>query len=177
MRNRLIRRAKVAAAIGAVAITASGCKPEKNFPAEPVIAFKSLAQYQNANPQLTDSASFVVTFTDGDGDIGLSASDLQPPFDTGSTYYYNLFLEMDTVRDGVWGRVQLLLPLHYRIPYITPTGQNKALEGEIAVALKPWPIAGTAAEPWDSVRFSATLVDRALHISNEVLSPPVRVQP
>lgn len=145
-----------------------GClKPEK-FPAEPVIEYKAFEQHG-------DSASFIVSFTDGDGDVGLDPSDNASPFDTASLYYHNLFLEMDTVRNGVWGHVAFTLPLHYRIPRITPTGQNKALEGEIAVAITPWPFIDPSNAAWDTVRFTAHMYDRALHESNSVTSEVVKV--
>jgi hypothetical protein len=66
------------------------------------------------------------------------------------------------------------LPLNYRIPRITPSGQNKALSGELSVALKPWPIIPNSAG--DTVRFDVRLVDRALNVSNEVGSGPVVVE-
>ncbi len=167
MRNRLIRWAKVAGTISVLATLLTACPKPEEFPAEPVIAFKAFTQHG-------DSASFVITFTDGDGDIGLSDADSEAPFDTGSTYYHNLFLEYDSLSNGVWTRVNFLLPLYYRLPRITPTGQNKALEGEIAVAVKPWPIIpGSEA---DTFRIGATLVDRALHVSNAVTTGAVVVQ-
>ncbi len=161
-------RVKVAGLLAIAMAAVLGCRKPEEFPVEPVITFRSFTQYQ-------DSASFVIGFTDGDGDVGLDAGDNQPPFDTGSTYYHNLFLDYDELRNGVWTRVDFALPLYYRIPRITPTGQNKALEGEIAVALKPWPI--VPGNPFDTVRISARLVDRALHTSNTVVSDPVKVAP
>ncbi len=146
----------------------AGCLKRDGFPEEPRIVYKSFAQFG-------DSASFIISFTDGDGDVGLDASDNASPFDTSSPYYHNLFLEMDTVRNGVWGQVDFALPLYYRIPRITPTGQNKALEGEIAVAVSPWPIITPTTAPWDSVRFRARMFDRALHESNAVMSEAIRV--
>jgi hypothetical protein len=63
--------------------------------------------------------------------------------------------------------------LYYRVPVVTPTGQNKALEGEIAVALKPWPtLPGTTG---DTIRYSVKLVDRALHESNVVFTDRIVV--
>jgi hypothetical protein len=67
--------------------------------------------------------------------------------------------------------VPLLIPLNYRIPVITPTGQNKTLEGEIAVALQPFPT--DPGSPYDTVRYSVKMVDRALNESNTVLSNAV----
>lgn len=160
------RIAKVAVVSGLSAMVL-GCFPKEEFPVEPRITSLELRQFG-------DSASLVVGFTDGDGDIGLDPSDDRPPFDTGSTYFHNLFIEYEELRGGEWVKPQLLLPFHYRVPRITPAGQNKTLEGEIAVALKPWPV--IPGNPFDTVRFSAQLVDRSLHTSNVERTGPVKVR-
>ena len=168
MRQQRGDRAKLGVVILLAGTILNGCLKAEEFPDEPQIAFKSFEQFG-------DSASFTITFTDGDGDVGLDSYDNTAPFDTASPYYYNLFLEMDTVRNGVWGHVGFLEPLYYRIPRITPTGQNKALEGEIAVALTPWPYIDPPNPPWDTVRFTVRMVDRALHESNSVTSNAIKV--
>jgi len=150
-----------------IALLAVGCFPKEQFPFEPRLTSVSLEQFG-------DSASLKVGFTDGDGDIGLDPADNQPPFDTASTYYFNLFVEYEELRDGEWFKPTLLIPFNYRVPRITPTGQNKALEGEIAVAIKPWPI--IPGNPYDTVRFSVQLVDRALNMSNTLTTDAVKVQ-
>jgi hypothetical protein len=166
MQRSAISRAKVAVG-AALALLVVGCFPKEEFPKEPRIANPILTQYG-------DSASLRFSFTDGDGDIGLDAGDNAPPFDTGSVYKNNLFLEYEELRNGEWVRPTLLLPFSYRIPRITPTGQNKALEGEIAVALEPWPI--IPGNPFDTVRFSVVLVDRELHFSNTEFTPATKVE-
>lgn len=153
--------------LAAVLLTAAGCLKREEFPVEPSIAYKSFTQFG-------DSASLVISFTDGDGDIGLDESDNQPPFDVGSDYYYNLFCDYEELRNGVWTPVSLALPLHYRIPRITPTGQNKTLEGEIAVALA-WPIVPDNVV--DTVRFQVRLIDRALRSSQQVATEAIIEQP
>lgn len=155
-------RAKLGALLLLVCGSGSGCLKPDEFPKEPRLSYKSFAQQG-------DSASFTISFTDGDGDVGLDASDSEPPFDTASPYYHNLFLELDTLHFGAWGRVQFLVPLYYRIPRITPTGQNKALEGEVSVALRPWPFLNPGSTP-DTVRISAYMLDRSLNQSNTVTS-------
>jgi hypothetical protein len=149
---------KVAAPAALLLLLIGGCGPKEKFPVEPRIAFERFEQFN-------DSASLTISFTDGDGDIGLSETDLQPPFDSGSYHYHNLFLTYEYMQNGEWVQPQLDLALHYRIPRITPTGQNKVLKGEISVALKPWPAPGN---PFDTSRFEIKLVDRALHESNSV---------
>lgn len=159
-------RSKVAGTSLVLSVLLPSCLKRDEFPPEPVIAFKSFEQFQNPTPGLSDSASLTISFTDGDGDVGLDASDDQPPFDTGSEYYHNLFVDMDRMTNGAWVPFEFdddVKP-YYRIPRITPTGQNKALEGEIAIALKPWPYVV------DTVRFHVRMFDRALHESNTVTS-------
>lgn len=153
-------RSKVAGALLVLAALLPSCLKREEFPPEPAIAFKSFEQFG-------DSASLTISFTDGDGDVGLDASDTQPPFDTASEFYYNLFVDMDRLVNGTWTPVDLLVDLQYRIPRITPTGQNKALEGEIAVALTGWPYVE------DTVRFQVRMYDRALHESNSVTSDAI----
>lgn len=161
-------RVKIAGGVLALTLLLPGCLKREEFPPEPAITFKSFQQFN-------DSASLTISFTDGDGDIGLDASDNQPPFDTASDNYYNFFLDMDKLQNGEWSPVEFEIPLHYRIPRISPTGQNKALEGEIAVALTPWPY--LPASMVDTIRFHVYLVDRALHVSNTVSSGTIAVTP
>jgi hypothetical protein len=159
--------AKVGPLVLGLALVWSACLKKEEFPPEPAITFKSLEQFG-------DSASLTITFTDGDGDIGLDEGDTGGSFGPGGANYHNLLLGFDALTNGVWAEVPLQLPLNYRIPRITPSGQNKALSGEIAVALKPWPI--IPGSEGDTVRFDIRLVDRALNSSNEASTGSVVVE-
>ena len=163
---RTASASKVALLLAVIGIGASGCLKTEEFPVEPKIAMKSFEFFG-------DSASLTITFTDGDGDIGLDASDTNSPFDTASFYYFNLFLRESERINGVWQNVVFEDSIFYRIPRITPTGQNKALEGEIAVAIDPFPlfISGNS----DTIRFSVEMVDRALNLSNRVTTEDIIV--
>ncbi|HQW85680.1 MAG TPA: hypothetical protein PLH93_00770 [Flavobacteriales bacterium] len=153
---------KVAGALALLLLTA-GCQRTEEFPVEPRIELKSFTTHG-------DSASLVITFTDGDGDIGLGQGDTLPPYDV-APWFYNLFLDYEEKQNGVWVRPALLLPLYYRVPVITPSGQDKTLEGELAVALTPWPTIPNT--PFDTVRYVVKLVDRALHESNTITTGPI----
>lgn len=161
-----ISAAKVAGAGTLVGVLFSGCLKTEEFPSTPAITFKSFEFFG-------DSASLVVSFTDGDGDVGLDASDNAPPYDTSSIYYYNFFLRYSEKVDNVWQNVQFEDSIFYRIPRITPTGQNKTLEGEIAVAIDPFPLFITGNS--DTVRYSVEMVDRALNRSNRVFTNDIIV--
>ncbi|MDQ3099888.1 MAG: hypothetical protein M3R08_00755 [Bacteroidota bacterium] len=147
------------------AVFAAGCGPDLEFPPEPRIEYRTFVQSGAA-------AKLTIYFTDGDGDIGLDPSDTQWPYDTASEYYHNFFLTFEELQDGIWVRPELELENNYRIPRITPAGQNKTLQGEIAVDLF-WPI--RPGSPYDTVRFEVMIVDRALNESNRVFTDPIVV--
>lgn len=143
----------------------AGCLKTEEFPVEPRIIYKS---YQ-AHP---DSSSLTISFTDGDGDIGLDQGDTLAPFNPGSPWYNNFFVDYYRLVDGEWTLVEFPLPLYYRVPRITPSGQNKALEGDIAVRLYS---AVVPQLPGDTIRFGIRLADRAQHMSNTVYSADIIV--
>lgn len=160
--------AKVALWSVAMGLALPSCLERKVFPVEPKIEFRSAEVF-------SDSLSLTISFTDGDGDIGLDATDNAPPFNSGSEWHNNLFVEYHQMVNGEWTQSALLLPLYYRIPRISPTGRNKALEGEIAVGMA-WPIFPMPpGSPDDTVRFSVQIVDRSLHLSNVVYSGAILV--
>jgi hypothetical protein len=162
---RTARKLALLTTVGSLLL--GGCLRTEEFPVEPVITYKEFKAFG-------DSASLVIKFTDGDGDIGLGQGDTTGAYAPGQTYYHNFFVEYYKLDNGVWSPPFVFaLPLYYRVPVVTPTGQNKALEGEIAVALKPYPtLPGTSG---DTIRYSVKLVDRALHESNVVYTEGVVV--
>jgi len=140
----------------------------------PVIAYENFITYGK------DSALFSFTFKDGDGDIGLSQGDTLPPFNSTGAYYYDLIMTyyfQET--DGSFHTYFNPLPtvndtqtFKYRIPNITPQGQDKVLQGEIKVTMySPYFITGHTV-----VKYNAFIYDRALHKSNVILTPPIKVQ-
>lgn len=155
------------------AVLLFGCGPKEQFPAQPQIEYKSFEQFG-------DSATITISFTDGDGDIGVDNS---WPHEAGTLYYNNLFVFYEVLEQGVWEDPGLSTVLHARIPPITPTGQNKVLQGDISYGLgsmdpniSGWPIQGKpAGTPNDTVRFRIHLVDRALNHSNEVTTEDIVV--
>lgn len=146
---------------------ALGCLKVETLPPEPTIEFVSFQQF-------ADSASLTFMFQDGDGDIGLNDSDTTGAYASGEPFHHNLFIEYFEKQNGSWVLINLALPYRYRIPVITPTGQNKLLEGEIAVALAPFPTDPNSS--YDTVKYSVQLADRALNLSNVIETGSIVVQ-
>ncbi|MCB0762788.1 MAG: hypothetical protein KDC12_14775, partial [Flavobacteriales bacterium] len=119
-----------------------------------------------------NTAELVIGFIDGDGDIGLDQEDTTGAFcyDT-CLYHWNLFLEYYELQNGNWVHYPIdwtdpnAIPFYYRVPDVTPTGQNPALVGEIAVDLVAYFL---DISEFDTARFEVTLVDRSLNMSNTV---------
>ena len=143
-------------------IALQSCKKDDVYPIEPFIEMSTSQVYKSPTHMYID-------FTDGDGDIGFNEGDTLPPYDYNeddfNKYYYNLLLYY-FVKDGdEWVEIEPAVPFYYRIPYITPRGQNKSLKGEIEID-NPFP------SIWpDSVRYEIELIDRALHESNRITTP------
>jgi len=157
----------------ALSFLASCLKP-KVFPNEPAIEFISFEAQG-------DSGIIVFSFTDGDGDIGLEQEQLEPPFDTSSYYYYNLYINYFEMMNGSWVRgtsdplgnnfpTADSITFSYRLENITPIGQNKALRGEIEIIMEPF-FYNSSSNHNDSILYKIMLIDRNLNRSNLLETP------
>jgi len=148
----------------------TSCMKKESFPNIPQIAF---AGYYNMfdSTKIAKRGVLTISFQDGDGDIGLNPWDLSPPYDTGSIYYYNYFIDVYSKRNGVFVKDSLNIPLRYRIPDLTPDDPNKAIKGIIVdtIPLNPAPV-------YDTIQFSMFIYDRALNKSNVVFTPEIVVR-
>jgi hypothetical protein len=147
----------------------ASCRPESEYPDVPAIEYSKFLA-------IGDNGRITITFTDGDGDIGLRESDIQAPFDTSSIYFNNCFIAYEEKVNGQWqaGLDQQGNPVEfkYRIPYVTPQGQNKALKGSIDITITPFYYNPISIDS-DTIRYRIKIVDRALHESNEVISEEI----
>jgi len=125
----------------------------------------------------------LLSYKDGDGDIGLNQGDTFAPFDPQADslgeirnpYFYNLNVEYWEIIDG--NLKPFILPntsdtfkVRARITSLTPDGVHKAIRGDIQYEFQP-PIYRDLRS--DSIMLKITLYDRALHTSNVVESPAI----
>lgn len=147
-----------------LAITFQSCLNKETFPPEPSIAFVKLLTYP-------DSARLVLSFTDGDGNLGLNQEDTTGSYCDSCIFYHNLFCEYYELQNGVWVHIPLnplppfeQIPFYYRVPYLEPTGQNKTQQGEISIAM---PFYFLESE-FDTCKFEIQVVDRSFNYSNKI---------
>jgi hypothetical protein len=140
----------------------TACKKPKTFPSEPVIVFKDLVKHTNEQG-IDDSLKLIISFTDGDGDIGLAQSDTLAPYNPGSVYYFDFYIKYFIKHNGNFEEIPLLVG-GQKIPFIKNEGKDKSLSGDIVMQLDIFGF------QWnnDTLKFEAYIYDRALHKSNTI---------
>ncbi len=118
-----------------------------------------------------DSAVLTFSFTDGDGDIGISDGDTLPPspFVPNSYYYFNLYLEYYEKVDGSGWQPGLdfegdSIVFAYRLEPIIVKGKKKGIKGTMDIAINPF--YNIASLESDTIKYRIKLIDRALNESN-----------
>jgi len=157
-------------------LTETGCTDDSaSKPQAPVIEFLDYQVYKNSNNK--DSLLRVrFYFEDMDGDLGLSRSDTFPPFDPGSPYQFNLWVDMYDLDGGTPAILTRegtgdTLNFDQRVPNITPSGNNKEISGEMSV---DFDASELVLHP-DKVSCDLQVVDRALNVSNLISTGPIEL--
>jgi len=157
----------------AIIIGLSSCLEEEDFPIEPLIEFSTFVKLDDGLGY-DNRGVLEITYKDGDGDIGLLDSDTIPPYD------YNLFINYFEMQNGEFKQVFITvyntdteqddtISFNARIPILTPDGVNKSISGIIQDTL----FINNYASDFDTIKFECWIMDRALHESNHVFTPPI----
>lgn len=154
-------------------LAVAACNRESDLPDEPII---NTVEYLEAERNL------VINFTDGDGNFGLPADLIDPPFQAWddslngiiNKYHNNLWLDVFVKESGTFEMLETanLYGFDFRIPFLTPQGQNKQLKVTATYHLIDLDdFEGTGAlDVGDTLKFVVTIVDRDLNTSNTVVS-------
>jgi hypothetical protein len=170
----------------AVSLVISSCKKREIYPEIPSIEFKSY--YFTQDPILpTDTLMGIIfSYRDGDGDIGLNAGDTFAPYNSIrgdnnrelNPYYYNLHIDYLALNTATGQYEHVIIPntidtLVYeaRVQNITPDGKHKAIRGDIDWQILPPPYPGVSR----TIKVRVKIYDRALHASNTIESPAIRL--
>ncbi|MCR4879067.1 MAG: hypothetical protein K5901_07105 [Bacteroidales bacterium] len=154
----------------AFALVAAGCRRESKYSEVPHIEFVSLEKVDNGTGH-DSQAELTVYFQDGDGDIGLDESDKNPVFAVDSPYYYNFFIDFYEKQQGEWVKIDLPTPLHSRVPHLSDN-VPESIEGKLTIVT----YINNPFSPYDTVRLTCWLVDRALHHSDTITTPEIIVK-
>jgi len=152
------------------------CSKKEDYPDVPHIVYESFIKIHNFQ-NIDEKGILEFSFTDGDGDIGLYSWETSPP------YEYNLFITYFEKQNGEFKEVILTYYndstqqydtnyYHSRIPIINRTGEVKALKGKIEIEL----FINNYFSDFDTIRFDAYIMDRALNESNTITTPEIIVK-
>ena len=117
-----------------------------------------------------------LSYSDGDGNLGLEDDNLSYPFGYNDPYFYNLFVDYYIEENGVFVKKENPLSptkdtiaFNERIQNITPTGKVKWVYGDISINIPAFPY---GLKP-KKVMFKCRLVDRDINISETVETPAI----
>ena len=129
----------------------AGCKKEDNT-ISPVPEIEVVSVSPATVTEFKDSIVFVISYKDGDGDLGQNESGIQ-----------NLFIT-DTRNGVVFGS---------RIQQLAPDGSDIAIQGKVQVTLNSTTITDQSSS--QSVVYEVYVVDRAGNKSNVAIAPAITV--
>ncbi|OUJ72594.1 hypothetical protein [Hymenobacter crusticola] len=162
-----------------VSLAVSSCITAPDYPDTPEISFKGITQqYFKTDDGEFDSVKVTITFRDGDGDLGLKNEDTNPPYQeknldgTPNRFYNNYFLQPQIRQsDGSYQNLNVGYGYYQRYPYLNTSGRSEPLKGDLTFSYKFF--AGTFPKG-SNIRFQVSIVDRALHESNTVVTDPLQ---
>jgi hypothetical protein len=141
------------------------CIKKDEFPIVPVIKWEGYSVLRNGAGY--DSLAFLkISYTDGDGNIGLNE------WDTVAPYKYNFFVKMFQMKND--SLQEIIFPdstinFNGRIPMLTPVGKNKNIKGDIEMMLEIY--FASAILTSDTIAFELYIQDRDLNKSNIIETP------
>jgi len=166
----------------------TSCISPPDYPETPEIEFSRITKERISDATGTyDKVVVTVSYQDGDGDLGLRSTDTDPPFNvtkpdnTLNPDGYNFICRLQ-VRDANNVFQDIVFSPNDpgydgRYPRLTPDeqGDRKApLKGEINYNLQLFK--NSVLRTGTVLRFKVKIKDRALHVSNEVITDPITLQ-
>ena len=134
-----------------LSILMPSCKKDPGISNVPVITFDSISP--NPAIKYQDTILIVISYKDGDGDLGIDSADIKNLFVTDS-------------RNNVVSQ--------FRIPQLAPTGSTIAIQGNLHVVLPPQLFTNDN-DTTETATYSIYILDRAGHKSNTVNSTPLKI--
>jgi hypothetical protein len=146
----------------------NSCVKKPEYPSTPVIKYKDFIRYGSAADP--DSVELVVTFTDNEGDIGLSPEDKKGILKDG-----NLFMIYFYDSAGTWAAFDPnpvppldTMKVIYSVPPVLPDGDpTEPVKGSIFVKqFRPF-------RAHNKIKYVVYMYDKALHRSDTIHTPAI----
>lgn len=186
---KLLRLALTLGSLGLLAGGLSSCLHEPDFSKTPQISFDNIrvSRYTPANrqDQAIDTFRITVRYQDGDGDLGLNQDEQRvAPYNSGR-FSKNYFIE-PFIKNRVTKKFESTVVLGlttagaYNGVYPHPTtltdGKPAPIKGTLTYTPIPFGL-GDVFQPGQTVRFEVSITDRALNVSNTIVTDSVVIAP
>lgn len=153
----------------------AACQEKVEYPIEPRITYDGCAYVINADSTLTGEIVLRISYTDGDGDLGLDDTDTLYPFGSNDPHYYNLIIDYLKWDGSSFVETPLLswnqqnqsydtISFNARFKRLVFNDEEKTISGTIDYKMTVY----NPLSPSDTVKFKIHLIDRALHESNTI---------
>ena len=159
----------------AVLFALAACQKKPEYPIEPKIAYEGFAYMIDADSTLTGEGVLYISYTDGNGDLGLDDADTLYPFGPNDPHYYNLIVDYLKWDGTQFVETPLLswnqqtqsfdtISFNARFKRLVFNDEEKPISGTIDYKMMLLnPLA-----PNDSFKLRVHIIDRALHKSNTI---------
>ncbi|MDO7884169.1 hypothetical protein [Hymenobacter cheonanensis] len=189
---------RLASAIGGMGLLAGGlssCLKAPEYSTTPSISFNQIQRRRytptNVKEQVLDTISIKINYQDGDGDLGLTADEVAAqPTKYSGRFAKNYFIE-PFVKNKATGKYEALTTVGVPFPNVYNAGQYNGLylhptastdtkaapiKGTLTYTLIPFGL-GDIFVPGQTVRFQVSIADRALNVSNTIMTDSVVIPP
>ena len=159
----------------AILIAMAACKKKVEYPIEPAITYQGLTYLMNADSTLSGEIILSISYTDGDGDLGLDDADTLYPFGPNDPHYYNLIIDYLKWDGNDFVETPLLnwnqqtqsfdtISFNARFKRLVFNDEEASISGVIDYTMMVF----NPLSPNDTIKFRAHILDRALHESNTI---------
>jgi hypothetical protein len=170
--------------IGLLFLAICSCQKPVEYPVEPEIAYEGFTYLINADSTFSGEGIISLSYTDGDGDLGLDDSDTLPPFGFNDAHYYNMVVDYLKCVNGEFVKTPLLswnaqtqsydtVTFNARFKRLRDSEEPKAISGTMDYKLT----VQNPFSPVDTVKFEIRILDRALHESNVIQTEAIVTNP
>ena len=165
-------------------VATMSCQKKVEYPVEPKIAYEGFAYIVNEDGSFSGEGIISLSYTDGDGDLGLNDGDTLAPFGPNDAHYYNMIVDYMKCVNGTFVKMPLVswntqtqsydtVSFNARFLRLRDNDEPKAISGTMEYAL----LVQNPFSPNDTIKFEIRIFDRALHESNTIQTAPIFTNP
>jgi hypothetical protein len=149
------------------------CQKKESYPVVPALEFSDFTIYCT-QAEVDSFGIMLLSYTDGDGDLGLAAYDTSTNFFVSYYKMENGQLKIGTRYNQVTGETDTI-NFNARIPYLAPSDYSGWIKGTIEDTINPISDP-TSNKIYDTIMFKAYIIDRAGNQSNVAETPLIQVK-